>query len=51
MGFNFVFKVLKHKISKKSKALVCCRSSAEIAGSNLARDIDVFLLRVLCVVT
>jgi len=32
------------------KALVCGRSLAGIAGSNLAGGMDVFLLRMLCVV-
>ena len=37
-------------VAARSKALVCNRSPAEIAGSNAAKDMDVCLSWVLCVV-
>jgi hypothetical protein len=37
-------------VAARSKAWVCGRSLAGIAGSNLAGSMDVFLLLVLCVV-
>ena len=37
-------------VAARSKAQVCGRLPAEIVGSNPADDIDVFLLRLLCVV-
>ena len=47
----------EHKLTERipavarSKAWVCCRSLAGIAGSNPTGNTDVCLLRVLCVVT
>ena len=37
-------------MAARSKAWVSVRSLAEIVGSNPARDMDICLLRVLCVV-
>jgi hypothetical protein len=37
-------------VAAQSEAWVCSRSHAEIEDSNLAGDMDVSLLRVLCVV-
>jgi hypothetical protein len=37
-------------VAERSKARACGRSPAGIAGSNSAEGMEVFLLRVLCVV-
>ena len=47
---NYLHILLPVPVAGRSKAWVCGRSLAEIAGSNPAGAMDVCLLRVLCVV-